>query len=417
MPLRILFIVPYIPDLVRVRPYHFIRSLSQRGHHVTVLTVRTDRRDEASLAELKKICNEVYYVRLPRWRSLANAFMALPTRAPLQSVYSWDLGLANHAADLVKKHNGTNGFDVIHVEHLRGLRYGTYVKSEMVKSGLYVPVIFDSVDSISLLFRQASGSSSSGLSRAVTKFELKRTEKLEGQLAHLFDRVLVTSEKDKNAISALSRGTAADAISVIRNGVDLNYFCPNETVTQEPGTIVVSGKMSYHANVTMVQTFIEKIMPHVWAVRDDVKVWIVGKDPSRSILALSKDPRVTVTGTVPDIRPYLNRAVMAAAPIAYGVGIQNKVLEAMACAVPVICTPQAASALNAVPGRDLVVADDDDDFAKKILWILADKQQQEYIGCNGRLYVENHHQWESVVSELELVYERAIYENNYRVYQ
>lgn len=409
MMLKILFIVPYIPDLVRVRSFHFIRNLHRRGHRVTVLAVRKDRRGQEAIDELEKVCSEVHTVQVSGWRSMMNVLGALPTRSPLQSVFSWHPALADKAAELVSKGRGADAFDVIHVEHLRGSKYALSLKARTDGFLPRIPVVFDSVDSISLLFRQAAGSSSSILSRAVTRFELKRTERFEGSLANLFDRVLVTSKKDRAALLSLSPGgSCGEVFEVVQNGVDLSYFCPDERIPREPATIVVSGKMSYHANVTMVLTFIKDIMPHVWAQREEVRVWIVGKDPTKSILDLAKDPRITVTGTVPDIRPYLSKATLAAAPITYGTGIQNKVLEAMACATPVICTPQAASALEAVPGRDFVVAETPELFAREILAILGSRERQMSIGSSGRVYVEKYHRWETVVSQLESIYKHAL---------
>jgi glycosyltransferase involved in cell wall biosynthesis len=162
--------------------------------------------------------------------------------------------------------------------------------------------------------------------------------------------------------------------------------------------------MSYHANITMTRFLVEEIMPHVWASRPDVKVTIVGKDPAREVMTLAQNPAVTVTGTVADIRPYLQRATLAAAPVTYGVGIQNKVLEAMACATPVVATPQVVTALTAVAGRDLLVAQEPVEFARAVLALLQDDTRREAIGRAGRAYVESHHDWAAITVRLEHIY-------------
>jgi glycosyltransferase involved in cell wall biosynthesis len=107
---------------------------------------------------------------------------------------------------------------------------------------------------------------------------------------------------------------------------------------------------------------------------------------------------------VPDLRVYLQRATVAVAPIVYGAGIQNKVLEAMACATPVITHPQALSALEAVAGRDLEQATAPGEYAKKILHILTDIEYQRTLGEAGRKYVETHHRWSSITEKLINVY-------------
>jgi glycosyltransferase involved in cell wall biosynthesis len=173
--------------------------------------------------------------------------------------------------------------------------------------------------------------------------------------------------------------------------------------------------MSYHANITAALHLVKAIMPRVWAQRPDVSVWIVGKDPPAAVQALAThdgngpaSKRVVVTGTVPDVRPYLQQATVAVAPIPYGAGIQNKVLEAMSCGAPIIATPQASSALQVRPDRDLVLAEDADDFAQAILQLLAQPQRRAALGANGRCYVETYHSWETAARSFEDLYQTAI---------
>ena len=392
----ILFVVPYAPNLVRTRPYNLIRHLAERGNRVTVLTLWINEQEQNDLAQLKQLVHQVWALPMPAWRSLWNCMLALPGGQPLQSVYSWQ-------PDLVSFLNGDARFDVVHVEHLRGSRYGLYFKEQ----GQW-PVVWDSVDCISHLFRQAASSSQSLVGRWRSRFDLKRTEWYEGWLLKQFDQVLVTSSVDRQALASLSANGAAKKISVLPNGVDLDYFSPDTAVARDKNTIIVSGKMSYHANITMTIYLANEIMPYVWARRPDVKLWIVGKDPSREIRALAEKTAVTVTGTVPDLRDYLRRATIAATPIPYGAGIQNKVLEALACATPVVTTPQAISALAIQPGRDLLVADNPQAFAATLLNLLDNPQQQRQIGQAGRAYIEDKHHWNNIAARLEDIYREAI---------
>jgi polysaccharide biosynthesis protein PslH len=162
--------------------------------------------------------------------------------------------------------------------------------------------------------------------------------------------------------------------------------------------------MSYHANVAMVMHMVNEIMPLVWEHQPETRLTIVGKDPPREIKALDQRPSISVTGTVPDIRPYLQQATLAVAPIIYGAGIQNKVLEAMACATPVLVSPQAAAALSAVPGEDFLVADGAADFAETILALMDDQERLQKIGASGRAYVEAFHDWSKIAERLVNIY-------------
>ena len=370
---------------------------------MTVLTLWTNEQEREEVEGLKQYCDSVQAVYLPAWRSWLNSLQALPGSTPLQATYGWQPELVSRLA------RAKFEADVIHVEHLRGAPYGLYLKSQLAKAGRKTPIIWDSVDCISLLFRLASGRSQKLFSRWITRFELGRTEQFEGWLTGQFDEVLVTSLADKEALlSLLPAEYELPSIAILPNGVDLDYFAPDPDTTREPATLVMSGKMSYHANVTMLLHFVHDILPLIHTRRPDVKLCIVGKDPPGMIRALAQNPSIVVTGSVPDIRPYLQRATMAVAPLTYGVGIQNKVLEAMACATPVVATPQAVSALNVLPGRDVLVAREAEAFAETVLDLLEAPQRQRQIGEAGRRYVEKHHPWAVIAEQLEEVYNEVI---------
>lgn len=221
----------------------------------------------------------------------------------------------------------------------------------------------------------------------------------------VFDRVLVTSSKDRNHFLKLRSSKVLRAeISILPNGVDLDYFQYQPQPNGRSKVIVMTGKMSYHANISMVRHFYENIYPSVQAGHSDVELWIVGKDPSPEILAMRSDRSVTVTGTVSDIRPYLAKATLAVAPVTYGAGIQNKVLEAMAVGTPVVSSPEAISALGVEPERDLSVAANPEEFARKIIRLIDRTEARSSLSQAGRQYVENHHSWETIAEQLEGIY-------------
>ena len=396
--MNILFVVPYVPNLVRVRPYNLIKHLAARGNRVTVLTVWSSAQEQADLAHLRQICHEVHAVSMPVWHSLVNSLLALPSRRkPLQSVYSWKPQLVAHL-------NGQSPYDVVHVEHLRGSRYGLHLRHRT-----QLPVVWDSVDCITHLFRQAASQSKNVTGRLRSWLDLERTAWYEGWLLDKFHHVLVTSPVDREALLSLKHnGSQPAPISVLGNGVDVDHFSPNPSVEREPATLVISGKMSYHANVTMTLHLVREIMPAVWQQRPEARLLIVGKDPTREIQALAENPNITVTGTVASLPPYLQRATVAVAPITYGAGMQNKILEAMSCGTPVVTTPQAVTSLSLEPGRDLVVADTPESYAQAILDVLAQPQRQAELSRNGRCYVEQYHHWPNVAARLETIYREAI---------
>jgi len=304
-------------------------------------------------------------------------------------------------------------FDVAHIEHLRAARLVRAVKG--------APVVYDSVDCISLLFEQAAQAGAQLRSRLMTTLDLSRTRRYEAWLMTQYDQVAVTSQRDKEALKELSRchlpsETRPAPITVVTNGVDMEYFRPQGNIGQRNGrTIVFTGKMSYHANITAALYFARKVLPRVWAKDPHVRFQIVGKDPPETVRQLAADERIQVTGTVDDLRPYLAQAAVAVCPALYAVGIQNKVLEAMAMGTPVVSTPAGCAALVAEERQEVLVAEGEEELAAAILRVLSDPALARHLSDAGRRYVETHHSWEAAAQELATLYEQARSEASNRI--
>jgi glycosyltransferase involved in cell wall biosynthesis len=408
--MNILFIVPYVPNLIRVRPYNLLRALAAQKHQITLLTLWTDPGELNDIDHLKSFLTNIYAYQLGHWRSFSNCVRVLPTREPLQSAYCWQPELKENLFELTANHSYKKYFDIVHVEHLRGIRYALELKKSRATQN--IPIVWDSVDSITRLFDQTRAQSSRPFSRLMANFEYDRTRHLEALAPVNFDRTLVTSHADMETYLELADHPydINSTFSVLPNGVDLDYFQMDESISREAATLVVSGKMSYHANISMVNYLISEIMPLVWKEKPEVTLWIVGKDPPRRILNLAKSSLIRVTGTVPDMRPYLQRATAAVVPLVYGTGVQNKVLESMACGTPVVSTSLAIAALGVLPGKDLLVADRPEEFARHILSLIESPELQRSLGMAGRQYVEENHRWGTIAKQLEGIYHEVITE-------
>lgn len=401
--LRILFISPYLPSLIRVRPFNLIKYLARQGHAVTLLALIPPGEDTSGLPSLQSWCAAVHTVPHPRWRTLWNGLRALPGQTPFQAAYS----RSPQMAALVKNVLAGQPFDVVHVEHLRGAELSDAV------SGL--PVVFDSVDSIALLFEHVAANGPTLKSRLLARLDLSRTQRYEGCLPQKFAHVLVTSPQDRAALARLANGSGtANRMTVLPNGVDLAYFSQMD-VPRQPNQVIFSGKMSYHANVAAAIDLATTIMPLVWQAVPEAYLVIAGKDPASELVQLAADPRIEVTGTVPDLRPYLAQAAVSVSPMRYGVGIQNKILEAMAMGTPVVTSPQTLSALQAEADRDLLIADSPQATAQAIIRLLKDRTLRRRIGAAGRAYVETHHNWQTIVSHLTDIYRQAISEHKGKI--
>lgn len=404
--LRILFLTPYVPSPVRVRPYNLIRQLSEKGHAVTVLAACASDREHGDAVALRRHCTRVETVRIPFQQSVWNCARGIARGVPLQALYSYSPAFARRLNAEVE--GASTPYDVLHIEHLRAALCGMQV------TGL--PRVYDSVDCISRLFEKTLQMSATPLSRLMAFVDLNRTRRFEGNLAGRFERILMASASDKASLAALGRQFdganahgASDSISVVPNGVDLEYFAPHDA-PRAPATVVFVGRMSYHANVAAVLYMVRQVLPLVWAQRPEVKLDIVGQDPSREVRTLGDGSggRVSVTGTVPDTRPYVLRATAAVSPLRYAVGVPNKILEAMAMGTPVITTPVGVASLGARPDEHLLVGRDPAELARQVLRLLGDQDLQRRLAAAGRRYVESHHDWKTIVAQLESIYVDSI---------
>ncbi|MFN7982725.1 MAG: glycosyltransferase [Vicinamibacterales bacterium] len=391
--MKVLFVAPYLPSRVRIRPFQWIQALAANGCDIHLVCLAPPEDRWASDEPLRSACQRIDRFALSRVQTLANAARAVATGIPLQALYSRHREAIAHVAALAPR------FDVVHIEHLRGV-----VMADGVTT---TPIVVDAVDSISLLFEQAARRAPHLSQRLTARLEVERTRRYEARLPHRFARTLTTSSREREAFIRLAGTEIADRVVTIPNGVDMDYFHPSSEPRPAP-TILLTGKMSYHANVAAALRLVHNIMPRVWQARPDAEVVIAGKDPPQDLRALTANPRVTVTGFVDDLRPYFARARVAVAPLVYGAGIQNKVLEAMACGVPVVTTNGVSQAFVARSGVDLFLADTDDDFSRHILAMLGDDRMQQACGLAGRRYVEAHHDWYALAQRLIGVYEDAI---------
>lgn len=196
-------------------------------------------------------------------------------------------------------------------------------------------------------------------------------------------------------------------IAVIPFGVETDYFRPVVPETEFP-SLTITGSMSVPANQRMVQHFYHRIYPLIKAKVPRIKLYIVGSNPSKEILRLAADESVIVTGYVEDLRPYLSRAWVMAAPLQEGFGVKVRVLQAMAVGKPVVATSMVARGIDVLPGENILLADEPEEFAAKVVELLNDRQKRERLGTRARQLMETAHSWEDLTDRLNEVLEKAV---------
>jgi glycosyltransferase involved in cell wall biosynthesis len=240
------------------------------------------------------------------------------------------------------------------------------------------------------------------MSRLVYSFERRRIERCEEMLAGEGDEIWLISPAERSAL--VDRCPGAN-VQVVPNGVDCDAFCPLEG-EEDPLRIVFTGHMSVFHNVDAAAHLAESVLPLVRRDFPDLRLSIVGACPSRRIQGLHRPPTVTVTGFVPDLNLELNRGAVFVAPLRFSAGVQNKVLEAMAAARPVVTTSTVARGLDADPGRHLLVAESAEDFAGRITGLLADAGRRRAVGAAARRFVKDRFSWRFVADRAREIAER-----------
>jgi glycosyltransferase involved in cell wall biosynthesis len=396
--LRILMVAPYVPSPIRVRPYNLLRALAAAGHSIHLICPITNPTDQAELAVLAPFCSSSA-VPLRRSDTLRAYLRALPSRLPLQAAHCLTPAFVQCVRSVLR----SGAYDVVHIEHLRAAEIVAQAAAGVAAAP---PLVLDAVDSISLLFERTIRRNPTLKTRAITLLDLARTRRYEAAYGRRFAQIVITSPEDRWALTTLREQfgePTATPITVVPNGVDLDYFQPQPT-PRDPATIVLTGKMSYHANEAAALFLVRAIMPLVWQQHPHAQVIIAGAGPGPNLLALAQPGTITVTGAVPDLRPYLAQATIAVAPLRYGVGVQNKVLEALAMATPVVTARQSTVALHVQPGHELLVAESADEFATQINTLLANPAQRHALAQAGRAYVERHHAWATSATQLAACY-------------
>jgi polysaccharide biosynthesis protein PslH len=387
---KILFLTPRIPFPPikgdRIRPYYFIKELS-RSCNVDLCTFYENHDDLDGIKEMGKYCQKIETVFLPRIRSYLNILLTLFNLKPLQVNYYFSFKMKRKLKEILQREQ----YDIIHVVLDRMMPYAKIANSNII--------VLDHIDALSLNMLRRASAERNIFKKVVFNFEYLLIKRFEENTQCLYNTSLVTSEIDKNFLP--DKNTI-----IIPNGVDTDYFTSQSK--DKDIDLIFTGNMGYFPNVEAALYLAQEILPRLQKRCPQIKIYIVGANPSRKIRALSSNKNITVTGFVDDIRVYLNRAKVFVAPLRSGSGIQNKILEAMACGLPVVTTSYGNAGIKARDNECLVVADSADLFTDKIIALLSSEILGSAIGSKARRYMEEEFSWSSKVKKLEEIYNHML---------
>jgi glycosyltransferase involved in cell wall biosynthesis len=242
------------------------------------------------------------------------------------------------------------------------------------------------------------------LKRALLEVEWRKMRRYESRACARAKVTVAVSEVDREILAAQAPGAGVHTVST---GVDVSYFKPNG-YREAPAALVFTGSMNWYPNEDAIFYFMEKILPLVRREIPGATLAVVGRDPSPRLLAAAAASGVRVTGTVPDVRPYVAEGAVYIVPLRVGGGTRLKIFEALAMEKPVVSTAIGAEGLPLVDGEHFVKADDPEDFARAVVALLRDPERRKALGAAGRKLVEERYSWKQVAREFEARCQEAI---------
>lgn len=387
---------PYRGDKLKI--FNLIRTLS-KNHSVTLLSFIEKKEELQYIDSLKPFCRNIEVVYLPFWRSVWSCWTAIFSKVPFQVAYY----SAKQMHKLLLQELDSDKYDVLHCHLIRMAQY-------RLDQDLSVPTLLDLTDAGSLYLERFLTTTTNILKKVLLQVELSRLRTYEKNLQH-FDVNLVCSAVDK---MILQKNAPTARIELLFNGVDLEYFSSNGTIHPNPYQIIYTGNMSYFPNVDGAQYFIRNIFPIIKREIPEATLYIVGQDPLQKIRKLASSD-IVVTGFVPDIKEYYLRSTVAVAPIRFGAGTLNKVLEPMALGIPTVTTSIGAEGLPIRSEEHALIADEPDEFAQCVIRLLQDDKLRKQLSANSKVLVRSLYDWTVIGETLENIYKSiAPYSKKYR---
>jgi len=375
--------IPYPPNKGdKIRSWHLLKHLAGQ-YRVHLATFVDDPDDWQHVPHVEAQCASSHFAALHPLRARVRSLGALAANRSLSLDYYRNAGLQRWVDDTMAAHK---------IERVLVFSSAMAQYAEKYPQARRV-VDFCDVDSDK--WRQYADQKSWPMSW-LYRHEARQLLAYERQVARDYDASLFVSQPEADLFRKLAPESDAK-IGFFNNGVDTDYFSPEPAHVSpyQAGerALVFTGAMDYWPNVDAVQWFATDVFPQLRAAFPGLRFYIVGARPSPAVEALGKLDGVAVTGTVPDVRPYIAHAKVAVAPLRIARGIQNKVLEAMAMATPVVVSPQALEGIDAEPGTELVLADGAAAFVEAVSNLLS--RQADAMGRAARAKVERQYSWPS----------------------
>lgn len=374
-----------------IRPFNMIRHLAQ-SHEVTVCSLTRSAQQTHDAQGIAPFCSEFYLGQVDDRVQTMRMVATLPTPLPASASFFHSNALNRQIRRLLAGQR----FDLVFVHCSSVAHYVEHVEG--------IPKILDFGDMDSQKWLEYAQHKPFPLSVGYW-WEGTRLKAEEKRLARRFELCTTITRAEHQTLLDYGVETPSDWFP---NGVDNSFFKPLEDVAYDPETIVFVGRMDYFPNQQCMFDFCADVLPLLKARRPQIKLQIVGAEPSPAVRKLAGIPGVTVTGSVLDVRPFVTRAALTVAPLRIARGTQNKILEAMAMGIPVVASNIAAAGVDAEPGQHLLTADSPADMCEQILRVLDNPDERARLSRAGRARVLSNHAWPNSMKRLDAIIERCV---------
>ncbi|HEX6794064.1 MAG TPA: TIGR03087 family PEP-CTERM/XrtA system glycosyltransferase [Casimicrobiaceae bacterium] len=393
--MKILYVCHRLPFPPRrggkIRPFNMIRHL-HATHEVSVASLARSSQEQEEGQGLAAHCSRFEIARVHDPVQVGRMISRLGSREPSSFGFFHSRDLARRIDRLVRE----TGFDLIFVHCSSVAPYVAHVDG--------IPKILDFGDMDSQKWREYARNKPFPISLGY-RLEGAKLAAEERRLARRFDLCTATTRAEWQTLESYGTGVATDWFP---NGVDTDYFAPSSS-DYDPDALCFVGRMDYFPNQACMIEFCRDVWPLIRARRPEATLDVVGADPSPAIRNLASIAGVRVTGSVPDVRPFLARSAAMVAPLRIARGTQNKILEAMAAGTPVVTSSVAAGGVDALPGEHFVVADRAQDIAAATLELMSNPARRAELAQSARARVLAHHSWTSSMRRLDGIIERCMH--------
>jgi sugar transferase (PEP-CTERM/EpsH1 system associated) len=369
----------------KLRAYHHIKELSKHNE-IHLCALSNFKISDQNITELAPYCKTIDIIKYSHFSIFINLLKSFFNGKPFQVGYFYSNKAQKNINDIILKYQPDHIYCQL-------IRVTEFVKNQDI------PKTLDYQDILSKnAFRRINVSPF--YLKLVLKSEYKRLIKYENEIFDYFENKIIISYPDRDLIPHPDK----EKIHVVQNGVNTDYYRPIEA--KKEFDLVFTGNMSYSPNVNSVEFLVKQILPIVWKTNPKINLLISGANPSQKVQALESE-NVVVSGWVEDMRTSYSKSRIFIAPMQIGTGLQNKLLEAMAMKMPCISSRLANSALGATENIEILIGENEVDYANHILFLLNKPDEAKKIAENAQRFVKENYNWETLTNKINILIQES----------